>query len=232
MASYEENKALYGPQRARQMELEAAQSPMPSAAAPVAPAPTQTPWGGTYGTANDLGAFQQWYNQQQGGNRPEDMERFLQAPTLERWNPYLETQGANAGKYRSMRGAEGYFDKPTECPPGMYPGGPNETDPCVGSGGEVAPKQAAAAPAQQQPGLQQVLAPLQQQPVSAPQPLAPTTVQPLQGSLQSLMGGIQSSPASTRVAGSAQNTGWNSTGGGLQNMLAPLQKQRRVGSWF
>lgn len=34
-------------------------------------------------------------------------------------------------KYKSMRGAPGLFDKPTECPPGQMPSGPNETDPCI-----------------------------------------------------------------------------------------------------
>jgi hypothetical protein len=63
------------------------------------------------------------------------MERFLQPDTLKRWDPYLIKEGPDAGKYRSMRGAPGVFDKPTECPPGMSPGGPDEDSPCVGGGG-------------------------------------------------------------------------------------------------
>jgi hypothetical protein len=93
----------------------------------------------------DTGAFQKWYGQQQGGARPEDMARFgwtgneegqgnQSNETFKRWDPYLQKEGPNAGKYRSMRGAEGYFDKPTECPEGMVPGGPNETDGCVPAG--------------------------------------------------------------------------------------------------
>lgn len=80
------------------------------------------------------GAYRTWYNQQQGGNRPEDMERFSDE-TLAGWDQYAVKEGPNAGKYLSMRGAEGYFDKPTECPPGMVPSGPNETDPCIPGGG-------------------------------------------------------------------------------------------------
>lgn len=91
------------------------------------PDPVPNPFPG-YG---DLDAFQKWYMAQQGGNRPEDMQRFLQGDTLNRWDQYLVKNGANAGRYKSMRGAQGFFDKPTECPPGMVPSGPNETDPCV-----------------------------------------------------------------------------------------------------
>jgi hypothetical protein len=83
---------------------------------------------------DDLKAWQAWYGQQQGGNRPEDMERFLQPETLKRWDPYLIKEGPDAGKYRSMRGAPGVFDKPTECPPGSMPGGGDETSGCVPNG--------------------------------------------------------------------------------------------------
>lgn len=86
----------------------------------------------------DMGAWRQWYAQQQGGTRPEDMARFSDA-TLAGWDPYLVKQGQYAGKYRSMRGAEGYFDKPTECPPGMVPSGPDEDDPCVLSSSMAGP---------------------------------------------------------------------------------------------
>jgi len=86
----------------------------------------------------NMGAWRQWYGQQQGGNRPEDMDRFSNE-TLAGWDQWLQKSGENAGKYRSMRGAEGYFDKPTECPPGMVPSGPNENDPCVLSSSMAGP---------------------------------------------------------------------------------------------
>lgn len=96
---------------------------------------------------SDPGAFKQWYGQQQGGNRPEDLARFTEAggdfnkqgqgmQVLAGWDNYLQKEGPNAGKYRSMRGAEGYFDKPTECPEGMVPGGGKESDPCIWPGGQ------------------------------------------------------------------------------------------------
>jgi hypothetical protein len=200
-----------------------------------------------------MAAFQTWYGQQQGGNRPEDMDRFLQTDTLNRWNPYLVTSGANAGQYRSMRGAEGYFDKPTECPPGMYPSGPNETDPCVGGGGQQAPKQDAATAMGQgsQPAgqagflggalsqaLPQMMTQLQGQVSQSPasQPSAALgnmggTLAPMMSSLQGLVGGQSQAASGAPKAGTMQ-TGWSSTAGGLQNMMAPLQKQKRVGSWF
>lgn len=81
----------------------------------------------------NMDAWRQWYSQQQGGKRPEDMARFSDQ-TLAGWDPFLVKEGQYAGKYRSMRGAEGYYDKPTECPPGMMPSGPNEDDPCVPNG--------------------------------------------------------------------------------------------------
>lgn len=81
----------------------------------------------------DMNAWRQWYGQQQGGQRPEDMARFSDQ-TLAGWDPWLVKEGQYAGKYRSMRGSEGYYDKPTECPPGMMPSGPNEDDPCVPNG--------------------------------------------------------------------------------------------------
>lgn len=84
--------------------------------------------------AGGAGGYRQWYNQQQGGNRPEDMERFSDE-TLAGWDQYAVKEGPNAGKYLSMRGAQGYFDKPTECPPGQVPSGPNETDPCISASG-------------------------------------------------------------------------------------------------
>lgn len=73
------------------------------------------------------------YNAAQGGNRPEDMARFSDQ-TLAGWDQLMVKDGPNKGKYLSMRGEQGYFDKPTECPPGKVPSGPHETDPCVGNG--------------------------------------------------------------------------------------------------
>ena len=73
--------------------------------------------------------------QQQGWS--EDFARFNDA-TLQGWiNDYWDP---SAQKFRSMRGAEGFWEKPTECPPGMSPGGPSEKDPCIGPGGQTAPK--------------------------------------------------------------------------------------------
>jgi hypothetical protein len=64
--------------------------------------------------------------QEQGWS--EDFQRFS-APTLQGWLDQYWDPSQN--KFRSMRGAEGYFEKPTECPPGMMPSGPDETDPCI-----------------------------------------------------------------------------------------------------
>lgn len=69
--------------------------------------------------------------QQTNKNSSEDFLRFQQ-PDIDRWSPYYDPA---TGKFRSSRGAEGLYDKPTECPPGMVPSGPNETDPCVGGAG-------------------------------------------------------------------------------------------------
>jgi len=64
----------------------------------------------------------------------EDFERFKE-DDIKRWNQYYDQA---SGKFRSSRGAEGLFEKPTECPNGMVPSGPDETDPCIpmnGGGG-------------------------------------------------------------------------------------------------
>jgi len=250
MASYEENKTLYGAARARQMEQQAASQPV---AAPAAQA-TQP---GAYSTPQDLANFQTWYGQQQGGNRPEDMARFLwtgnqegvgnmSGDRLSRWNPYLISSGPGAGKYRSMRGAQGLFDKPTECPPGTYPSGPNETDPCTG-GGQAAASQTQTPMgtgqtgmslqdfmAQIQAGMGQLQQPVQQQPVSSPTPLNAATAPAIQtSSIQGLMSGLQGHPAASGTStGGLTNTGWSSTSGGLQNILTPYMKKQSQTSWF
>jgi hypothetical protein len=61
----------------------------------------------------------------------EDFGRFPDAQ-IAAWQPWYDPA---SGKFRSMRGAPGLFDKPTECPPGQSPGGPDETSPCVPNAG-------------------------------------------------------------------------------------------------
>ena len=197
------------------------------------------PWQGGY---SDLQGFQNWYGAQQGGNRPEDMARFLQAPTLERWDQYLIKDGPNAGKYRSMRGMDGVYDKPQECPPGMVPGGPNETDGCVGtpdsaqasSFGTAQPAAPAAAP-----GLQQMMAQLPAfpaAPASTGQPLA-QAMTPYQGTFQSGTQSLLKQAAQPKAqAPSTQGIGigWSQGQDGLTQMMAKRQKagQSSHGWWM
>jgi hypothetical protein len=67
-----------------------------------------------------------------GQGQSEDFDRF-KGPDFERWAQYYdkaESQRAGRPRYRSSRGAEGFYDKPTECPDGQSPAGPDETSPC------------------------------------------------------------------------------------------------------
>jgi len=62
----------------------------------------------------------------------EDFGRFA-SDDLKRWAPNYDaaaSQAAGRPQYRSSRGAPGFFDKPTECPEGQSPAGPDETSPC------------------------------------------------------------------------------------------------------
>lgn len=90
--------------------------------------------------------------------KSEDFERF-DAGTLMRWKPFYDAEAsARAGRpqFRSSRGAEGFYDKPTECPDGQGPQGPDESSPCGangygggagGSGGGGGGSSSASAPA-------------------------------------------------------------------------------------
>jgi hypothetical protein len=213
-------------------------------------APMTPPQAGGVPSSADPLAFQAWYNQQQGGNRSEDMARFIVNPdtgglsgdTLSRWDPYLVREGPNAGKYRSMRGAEGFFDKPTECPPGMGPSGGDERNPCttVGystpnpweSGATSAAPQQAAMPMAAPNPLQDMLAQVQQvQPQASPTAslgAVPTVgqgnLQQMQGALQGLLSQNQAPAAGVGVP-KQLGTGWQVGTDGLSQMM---QKQQRI----
>lgn len=219
-------------------------------AVPQAPVAPPAPTGGVPSATDPL-AFQSWYNQQQGGNRSEDMARFIVDPqgnlsgdTLSRWDPYLIREGPNAGKYRSMRGAEGVFDKPTECPPGMGPSGGDERNPCttVGystpnpweTGAGAAPQaQAVAAPGMAPNPLQDMMAGIQQaQPQASPQmasSVVPTVGQGNLQTMQSALQGMLSQNQAPAMAGAGVQkqlgTGWQVGTDGLSQMM---QKQQRI----
>ncbi|HXV26950.1 MAG TPA: hypothetical protein VD862_02935 [Candidatus Paceibacterota bacterium] len=66
----------------------------------------------------------------------EDFVRFSDA-VLQDWIDCC--WNVQAKKFNSRReGVAGLWEKPTECPAGMVPGGPNETDPCITQGAPVA----------------------------------------------------------------------------------------------
>lgn len=162
-------------------------------------------------TAGNPNGVEDWYNNSvkagdpntiansirgQAVGQSEDFARFNDA-TISGWNQYLDqaaTQQAGRPQYRSMRGAEGFFDKPTECPPGQSPSGPNETDPCKDTAQLLAaqgPKGGVAPPA----------------PVTPIGPATPTAAAPavddqLQQRLLEMYSGGEGSFATNRAVGS------------------------------
>jgi len=94
------------------------------------------------------------YAKEQGWS--EDFDRYPDE-TLQRWLKYWNPHQM---RFNSMRGANGTFEKPQECPEGTSPGGPNETDPCVkgGTGGGGDSASATATPAASTQGTQGQLA--------------------------------------------------------------------------
>lgn len=192
----------------------------------------------------DPNTFRQNYAGQAGGNRPEDLARFSNE-TLAGWMPFYDPA---TGKYRSMRGAEGWFDKPTECPPGTGPSGPNETDPCTATGySQPNPWERGAtqpAPAAPVSPLKTILTPLQGQGAPAPPlpPVAPpgppgTTPYEDRGGVTGLppvappgRGGVPGKTPALQTLLTPLNTGAPAPQGGLTNMLTG--RQRRPGQWF
>ena len=82
--------------------------------------------------------------QAQTGGQSEDFQRFQQGDA-ERWGQYYDaaaSQAAGRPQYKSSRGAPGFFDKPTECPAGQTPGGPDETSPCKSTDALMAAQEA------------------------------------------------------------------------------------------
>jgi hypothetical protein len=80
---------------------------------------TDTSGGFTAAQLRELAKQQNW---------SEDFDRYSDE-TIQGWiNGWWDPAKQ---RFRSMRGAEGHFEKPTECPPGMMPGGPDENNPCI-----------------------------------------------------------------------------------------------------
>lgn len=81
----------------------------------------------------------------------EDFQRFSD-PVLQGWIDCC--WNISAKKFNSRRaGVNGFWEKPTECPAGQVPSGPNETDPCIsapssssGSGSPAQPSAPTAGP--------------------------------------------------------------------------------------
>jgi hypothetical protein len=199
---------------------------------------------------------------QQAQGHSEDFRRFLDVggdfnqqgqgrATLEGWNNQFydaaASKAAGRPQYRSMRGAQGFFDKPTECPPGQGPSGGNESDPCTSVGYGGAPQAGTQQPANpwapQQPQAMPMQAPdaggvntgiTGRATVGLPQTLAPYQApqqSATQGLLQQTMAGKQAAPAAPIGLGS----GWSAGQDGLTQMLAKQQRKPGVagtGQWW
>lgn len=165
----------------------------------------------------------------------EDFARF-NSGTVQGWGDqyYDAAASAAAGRpqFRSMRGQPGYFDKPTECPPGMGPSGPNESDPCTSVGyGGAQPAQAAptVAPAAPTSPLQPVMAGLQAP--AAPAPAASPAVTPGLPQTGMVLGAPRPNATLPNLLAPLNATPAPATSG-LTNYLARQQRKTQPNSWF